>query len=564
LPEADISIGEALERYFGGIRLRSGQEAAVRALQSGSDVLAIMPTGAGKSLIYQLGALLVEGATLVISPLIALIHDQVTDLGRREYPGAAALHSNLPSSEQHAALKALGEGRLRLLYTTPERCAQEDFLAIARRAPIGLLAVDEAHCISEWGHDFRPAYLALAAAADTLGRPPVLGLTASATPAVRAEIVERLRMRDPCVIVRGFDRPNLFYEVHSAEDHRTKRRVLGAILNDDALNPPAQLADTGHGAGIVYTGRTSTARSLSQWLNQSGVLAAYYHGQLKPHQRTAVQERFSEGGVRAIAATNAFGLGIDLPNLSFVAHYDAPPTLEAYYQESGRAGRDGRPARCPLLFSEQDLGRVAFAGGSRAMDRASLEQVASALAQVPAGAASRAELAERAGVSPAVVGRALELLLSAGIVARRRERFRIINSDIDGIDRVLELEARRREHDRTRLEMVRSYARTEGCRRQFLLQYFGEYDAPASCGMCDRCVASAPEGPSAPARATTAAIDAPFSPGDAVSHEKWGAGIVQHTDAETITALFEEAGYRVLDMRIILEDGLLRLAHPQD
>jgi ATP-dependent DNA helicase RecQ len=307
------AVRDALRRVFGFEALHPGQSEALDSVLAGRDTLLVQPTGSGTSLVYQVAALALDATVIVVSPLIALMQDQVQGLRERSYPGAAALHSHLPEAEEQSTIERLRAGKLRLLYVnvTPERCASDAFLQVAARAGVGLFAIDEAHYISEWGHDFRPSYLLLAEAARALGGQPIRALTATATPWVRESIVSGLGMRDPRVVVRG------------AED----------------------LTADSSGSGIVYTQRTASARQLAQTLNRSGVHAAYYHGRLKPSQRTAVQQHFHEGRVRAIAATNAFGLGIDRGDLRFVVHYDAPPSLEAYYQEAGRAGRDGGPGR---------------------------------------------------------------------------------------------------------------------------------------------------------------------------------------------------------------------------
>src|SRR5579883_2925216 len=246
---------DALRRYFGVAGFRPGQREALDALLAGEDALVILPTGGGKSLIYQLAGLLLPGTTLVVSPLIALMRDQIRALQERGYPGAAMLHSQVPDAEQEATLRALQHGRLGLLYVTPERCAEDEFLAVARQGRVSLFAVDEAHCVSEWGHDFRPAYLELARAAESLGRPPILALTATATPWVREDIGRRLGLRRARLIVRGFDRPNLFLEVYPAAGSARKRHLLRRILAEGAADYDEPLAGelrrTSAGSGIV-------------------------------------------------------------------------------------------------------------------------------------------------------------------------------------------------------------------------------------------------------------------------------------------------------------------------
>ena len=483
------------------------------------------------------------------------MQDQVADLTARGYPGVAALHSNVPAQEQRDTLAALADGRLRLLYLTPERCASDDFLAVARRTRISLIAVDEAHCLSDWGHDFRPDYQLLAHAARALGRPPLLALTATATPQVREDISERLELRSPRLIVRGFDRPNLFYEVLPAGDEATEERLLTALLTAGepaypSLTAAAEAAASGR--AIIYTGLTKTARGLAQRLNRAGVHTAYYHGQLKASQRTTIQQRFSAGDIRALVATNAFGLGIDLADLRCVVHVDPPASLEAYYQESGRAGRDGGFARCTLLFSEDDLGRAAFAAGSSVATPAELEQIVAALDEASGGLRLR-EVSARLGRSPAATANLLRLLVAVGVARERRGRYRLDRLASDGVARAVARDERRQAWQRTKLEMVRTYARLDSCRRQFLLHYLGEYDAPDRCDHCDRCVSSQPRAEATVAPATAAR----FPVGGAVTHAGWGEGVIQHVGDGRITIQFETAGYRTLDLATVLAGDLL-------
>ena len=337
----------ALRRHFGHDAFRPGQEEIVRAALSGRDVLAVMPTGSGKSIGYQLPAVVLPGPTLVVSPLIALMKDQVDELSRRGIP-AAAIHSLAPPAERRAAESAMRAGALRLLYVAPERFASESFRRLLADTPIARFAVDEAHCVSEWGHDFRPDYRTLAEAARGCrrsdgagGRPPILAFTATATPEVRRDIVTLLGLEDPELFSTGFDRPNLHLDVLRVSGEIEKRRLLPELV--------------GGGRALVYAAtRKSTARA-AETLAAAGVAAEAYHGGLEESERTRVQDRFAEGSLRVVCATNAFGMGIDRPDVEVVVHFELPGSLEAYYQEIGRGGRDGRRADATLLWNFVDV-----------------------------------------------------------------------------------------------------------------------------------------------------------------------------------------------------------------
>src|SRR5262249_21673963 len=347
IPRLTPDLVAALARHFGHPAFRPGQEEIVRAVMDGRDVLAVMPTGSGKSIGYQLPAVLLPGTTLVVSPLIALMKDQVDDLNRRGI-AAAALHSNLPAAARERALALATSGSLRLLYVAPERFASSRFQALLEDLPLARFAVDEAHCVSEWGHDFRPDYRALAAGARRCrraggrrGRAPVLALTATATPEVREDVVRLLGLSDPSVFVTGFDRPNIFFDVRRVSGEIEKRELLPGLV--------------GSGRALVYTSTRKSAERAAAALTEAGVDAAAYHAGLDESERTRVQERFARGAVQVVCATNAFGMGIDRRDVEAVAHFEIPGSLEAYYQEIGRAGRDGRPARATLLWNYVDV-----------------------------------------------------------------------------------------------------------------------------------------------------------------------------------------------------------------
>lgn len=337
-PLADAELTTALRRLFGFAQFRAGQERVVRSVLAGRDALVVMPTGGGKSLCYQLPACLLDGVTVVISPLIALMKDQVDALAARGL-AAAAVNSSLTFTEVRAVLEGVRAGKVRLLYVAPERFASRFFMAAMAGVKVARVAVDEAHCISQWGHDFRPAYLRLKDAVARLGRPPVVALTATATPQVQDDIALRLGLHDPVRHVAGFDRHNLFLEVVSAG---RKRDVLEQYVGGRS------------GPGIVYCATRKRVDEAAARLGAMGRKVVAYHAGLPDAARTRAQDDFLQGRAEIIVATNAFGMGVDKPDVRFVLHYDMPGTLEAYYQEAGRAGRDDRPADCTLLYGAGD------------------------------------------------------------------------------------------------------------------------------------------------------------------------------------------------------------------
>ncbi|NOU12070.1 MAG: ATP-dependent DNA helicase RecQ [Nitrospira sp.] len=332
-----------LSERFGFATFRPGQEAVIRAVLAGRDAMAVMPTGQGKSLCYQLPATLLPGLTLVISPLIALMQDQVTAMKQRKI-AAAAFHSGLTGLEKSRVMQELQQRRLQLLYVAPERMQHEGFLRLLRSLWVSLLVVDEAHCISQWGHDFRPDYLKIGRLRQELTSPPCLALTATATARVQTDLCQRLSLRDPFRLVAGFRRPNLALSVHLSQTRQDKLSTLGRLVRE-----------TERGTILVYCATRRAVEEVAAWLGQSHPSVGYYHAGLSDEERRMVHEEFRRGTVRILAATNAFGMGIDKPDVRLVVHFDIPGSIEAYYQEVGRAGRDGRPAACALLFHERDL-----------------------------------------------------------------------------------------------------------------------------------------------------------------------------------------------------------------
>ena len=334
-----------LKEIFGFDAFRPGQEDVIRAVLDGRDTLAVMPTGGGKSLCYQVPALMREGLTVIVSPLISLMKDQVDSLLQSSVTTAATLHSGLSPEERWEVEQKVRTGEIRMLYVAPERQRSLEFVLALRRAGVGLFVVDEAHCISEWGHDFRPDYLFLPRAVRDLGSPPVLALTATATPRVRQDILRSLRMREPKVVITSFNRPNLTYRVLPVKDKDGK---LPRILDVIRHNPPP---------GIVYGTTRKECEELAAGLRRAGVNAAHYHAGLPSAERSGVQERFMTDEVDVVVATIAFGMGVDKPNVRFVVHASVPGSLPAYIQEAGRAGRDGEHAECVVLYRGADLGR---------------------------------------------------------------------------------------------------------------------------------------------------------------------------------------------------------------
>ena len=482
-------------RTFGIERLRRQQETAMVAVLEGRDALVALPTGFGKSLIYQVPAMILEHPTIVVSPLIALMADQERALTSRGLP-VVVLHSRLRPAERRAALAKLDAGGHLVVLTTPETLeSQASYFEKARPA---LLCVDEAHCISEWGHDFRPSYLRLGAVRQRLGRPPALALTATATPRVRTDIAERLGLRDPLVLTAPAHRENLRLRVELVPGSE-KARAAGRRIRK--LQRP----------GIIYCATTTTVDQLAGALGRAGIPVVRYHGKLRAAERTAAQRLFMQRSRRLImVATNAFGMGIDKPNIRYILHYHAPGSLEQYVQEVGRAGRDGRPAHCILLFDAADLEiqerlQALSRPSIRHLDR--LESALTAWAteeRTPTAAA----LAYSAGVPLRICEVLLADLEEAALIERDQEgRIRLVvppaSFEAGARDLVRKLKTFRFEGER-RLRTVADYARAEECRSVVLRRYFGEAH-PSRCGTCDRCRAqpAAPR-PSRPARESPA------------------------------------------------------------
>jgi ATP-dependent DNA helicase RecQ len=474
------ALKQTLRKVFNFEGFRPGQEAVIHSIMTGQDTLAIMPTGAGKSLCYQLPALHLPGMTLVVSPLISLMKDQVDKLNELGV-AASQLHSGLTAGEQAETLRDIADGRPEFLLTTPERIVDPSFLETLSGKKIDLVVVDEAHCISQWGHDFRPSYLDLSTAIEQLGRPPVLALTATAAPEVAADIVQQLRLKDATVINTGIFRANLHYAVSPVESDEDRQRFLVETLT------PAE------GSGIVYTTTVKQAETVAKFLQSAGIAAEHYHGRMRAATRHDVQERFMGGDLRVIVATNAFGMGIDRADIRFVVHYNMPGSLDAYYQESGRAGRDGEPATCLLLYQRSDKRTHVFFMAGRYPRFNDIAAVYAALSRVRADErhVSLAEVqAEARGVAKSKVRVIVSLLKEWGIVRHHRPvAFSVIKTGLQEADleRLTEFYVARQQRDQEKLDRMIVYAQTALCRWKNLLNYFEEEVEWSGCGTCDNC-----------------------------------------------------------------------------
>ncbi|MFG3200048.1 RecQ family ATP-dependent DNA helicase [Streptomyces sp. NPDC048208] len=548
---------------FGWEELRPEQLVAMEAVMGRRDTLVVMPTGAGKSAVYQVPGLLLPGPTVVVSPLVALQRDQVQGLLRREGAEAAAVNSSQSGSENAAVWDRISEGDVDFLFLAPEQLAKDEVVEQLAAAGPALFVVDEAQCVSSWGHDFRPDYLRLGQVVDRLGRPPVLALTASAAAPVRADIITRLGMRDVREVVTGFDRPNIHLEVIPFQDAEVKKRAVVERAAAEAK------------PGLVYAGTRREAEEYADELSLLGLDAAAYHAGLPAQERGGVHDRFMAGELDVVVATSAFGMGIDKPDVRFVLHASVPGSLDAYYQEIGRAGRDGEEARAILAYRPQDLGMQRFFAAGRP-DPDTVTKVVSTLEEHD-GPVPPTELREETELTASRLTAVVNLLEQVDAVRTTEDgdlEASGTTSPADAAQQAVELGDAHQQLERSRVDMMRGYAEATGCRRRFLLGYFGQVgDRDEPCGSCDRCAAAelaedgAEGGPTVlagtggPIREAAVPEPAgeqhPFQPGTLVRHEHWGQGSVMSEEDERLTVLFDTVGYRTLSLDVINKNHLL-------
>jgi ATP-dependent DNA helicase RecQ len=545
----DRRVAEVLQQTFGLKRLRAGQRAVIDRVLAGRNTLATMPTGAGKSLCYQLPAMLLPGRTVVVSPLIALMKDQVESM-RECGIAAVQLNSANDTDEARAAHAAAVDGTARIVMTTPEKLAEPGFLQELSAHPTSLLVVDEAHCISQWGHDFRPAFLDIGPAIPALGKPAVLALTATATEDVARDIAQQLGIARDGIVHTASYRPNLALQVEQV------------AREEDKLARAIALVRGAQGTGLVYTATVKAAVAVHEALEQAGESVGLYHGKLPASERKAAQDAFMNDERRVMVATNAFGLGIDKPDIRFVLHYQLPAGLEAYYQEAGRAGRDGKSSLCTLLYLRADKAVQQFFLAGRYPTDEDAAALYAALQQEPAGGGpwTLPLLQARLGRPRSKVQVALGLMRRQQIVGIDAEgRVRLLKHGLqsDALATLMTAYREKRESDRETLERMVFYAQTGQCRWHVLLQHL-EGEAPFErCRHCDNCVRIARQ-EAALARAEAAQVNeaandqgqdhaparAAFAPGDVVMVRRYGRGQVREATALEVTVAFADGSRR--------------------
>ena len=522
-------LHQSLSEAFGFDEFRPLQHEAVEAAVQGRDVLVVMPTGAGKSLCFQLPALSSAGVTLVVSPLIALMRDQVAALEARPAfaaRGVASIHSGLSAAETREVLRQLRAGELALLYVAPERFRSGAFMDALQDAQIARFVVDEAHCISEWGHDFRPDYLVLHEAVEKLGHPPLMAVTATATRRVQESIVNNLRMRDPERFIGGFDRPNLHFASVRCKGDREKRERLSK-----ALPKLAARFDSGVGCGLIYVATRrqceEVAELCAEVLRPLGIRTGAYHAGMDSSDRNSVQEQWQRGDIRVLVATNAFGMGVDKPDVRFVVHFIPPDSPENYYQEAGRAGRDGRRSRCVVLYAIGDRRTREWFIDNDTLEASDLAQLSGeiikrteedGIARLPRGwngqlewsdVKSRLALGEllRRGVCERVSDNAEEISVRMVQKGISPQVLREMTADL----------AHTKSERQRRLTEMFAFCKTRQCRRVALLDYFGDKSQPRETFCCDNCDNPPSAAASVPADVPEGYVAAPSAVDDVYS-----------------------------------------------
>ncbi|WP_327009250.1 RecQ family ATP-dependent DNA helicase [Dactylosporangium sp. NBC_01737] len=560
-------LRRAARQHFGWDQLRAGQLPPMRALLKRRDALVVLPTGGGKSAIYQVPAMLLPGPTVVISPLLALQQDQIAGLNRRQAGQAVRISSAETPNQQQAALEALRAGTARFLFITPEQLGNPARLAEVRALRPSMVAVDEAHCVSAWGYDFRPDYLQLGHLIRELGdgnrRPVIVALTATASPPVRADITEALGLRDPFTHVAGLDRANLeLATVHCTSDEQRWQRLLAQVRREPQ-------------PGIVYAPTRAIAEQYATRLTEHGVEAVAFHAGLASGERSRRYTDFMADKIPVMVATSAFGMGVDKPNIRWVHHVALPDSPDSYLQEIGRAGRDGAPSRTVLFFRPEDVSLQRFFAAG-APDGKELTQLAAALREGPV---SRTALATRSGLPARKVTSLLSLLEQVGAVevlpGNKLSTPRYAPNPAEASRLALAQFERHQTLRRSRIDMMRQYAESANCRGNTLLAYFGE-QADRACGHCDNCangtVVVDPVVPKLPwyrrlFRRPAATLPAdevaltdsarPFPVSSEVRHTAWGTGTVMAYEQDRVVVLFEEVGYKTLSVPIVQKSKLL-------
>jgi ATP-dependent DNA helicase RecQ len=533
LPTAD-SIRRLARDRLGFDQLRPGQLEAISAAAAGHSVVAVLPTGAGKSAIYELAGLLRTGPTVVVSPLIALEDDQLAHLHDAGL-SATVVNSKLSSRARVEALATVGSAD-EFVFVAPEQLTNPETRAALMRVQPGLFVVDEAHLVSQWGQDFRPDYLRLSAQADALGADVRMALTATAAPPVREEIIKRLGLQEPTVVIGDFNRPEISLSVHRVFSRDGKRRAI------------EQAASDLEGSGIVYAATRAGAQEAKDVLAGAGHGVTLYHAGLPTAVRRQAMASFLDGSTRIMAATVAFGMGIDKADVRWVVHAEPPGSIDAYYQEIGRAGRDGKPARAQLLYHDADLAVVRHLAVRNGVSEAMVADVAQRLAD--GLTADDIDHLVGAAHSTRSVTLALARLVDIGAanwVAGGGVRWNEAMSIPSALEASAERSTREQEVQSSRLEMMRRYAEHTGCRRSFLLTYFGQI-YPGPCGNCDNDLQ----------RPSTPHWEEPFPIGTRVATEHWGDGTIQRYDRDQVTILFDDHGYRDLLVSTLLEKKLIR------